>query len=82
MTSLVEALAHREVGVVEQVSASRISVLLHPEVPQATALNAGAPAGFPRINGYVLIRAESGATPCIVSGVQIDRRPFPKRAGT
>lgn len=82
MTSLVEALGDRIVGTVEEVSANRIAVLVGTEAPQATALNTGVPAGFPRINGYVLIPNESGATVCIISSVRIERLPFPKRRGT
>ena len=82
MTSVVEALGHRVIGTVEEVFADRISVLLDPDAPHATALNAGTPAGFPRINGYVLIPNESGATACIISSVRIARLPFPKRSDT
>ena len=82
MTSLVEAVGHRIIGTVEEVFADRISVLLDPDAPHATALNAGTPTGFPRINGYVLIPNESGATACMVSAVRIERLPFPKRRGT
>ena len=66
----------------EEVSADRILVRLDPDAPQATALNTGAPAGFPRFNGYVLIPNEGGATACIISSVRIERLPFPKRKGT
>ena len=82
MTSLVETVGHRVIGTVEEVFADRISVLLEPDAPHATALNAGSPTSFPRINGYVLIPNESGATACIVSSVRIVRLPFPKRTGT
>lgn len=82
MTSIVQAIEQRVVGTVEEVSADRITILLHPDTPQATALDAGAPMGFPRINGYVLIPNESGATACIISSVRIARLPFPKRKGT
>ena len=82
MTSLVQHLGERVVGTVEEVTADRITVLLDPDAPQATALNTGIPAGFPRINGYVLIPNESGSTACVISSVRIDRLPFPKRKGT
>lgn len=82
MTSVVEVLRDRIVGSVEEVSADRIVVQLDPEAPQATALNTGSPAGFPRIHGYVLIPNEAGATVCVISSVRIERRPFPKRQGT
>ena len=81
MTSLVHTLGGRIVGTVEEVSADSISVLLDPEAPRATALNTGVPAGFPRINGYVLIPNESGSTVCIISSVHIERRRIPNRRG-
>lgn len=78
MTSLIQTVGERIIGTVEEVSADRISVLLDPAAPQATALNTGVPAGFPRINGYVLIPNEAGATACIISSVRIERLPYPK----
>ncbi len=81
MTGLVQAVADRIIGAVEEVSADRILVRLDPDAPQATALNTGAPAGFPRINGYVVIPNEGGSTVCIISSVRIERLPFPKRKG-
>lgn len=81
MTPLVETVADRVIGAVEEVSADRILVRLDPDAPQATALNTGTPAGFPRINGYVLIPNEGGSTACVVSSVRIERQAFPKRKG-
>lgn len=81
MSSLIESLADRMVGIVEEVSASEISVLLSPDAPQATALNTGAPAGFPRINGYLLVPNESGATVGVITKVEIARVPYPRRHG-
>lgn len=74
MTSLIQTLGNRTIGSVEQVSADRIMTLLESDAPQATALNAGTPFGFPRINGYVLIPNESGAIACIISSVSIQRQ--------
>lgn len=81
MTSLVQALADRVVGAVERVTAGEITVLLDPDSPQATALNTGTPSAFPRLNGYVLIPNESGATVGVISEVRIERLPYPKRKG-
>lgn len=81
MTSLVQALADRVVGAVERVTAGEITVLLDPDSPQATALNTGTPSGFPRLNGYVLIPNESGATVGVISEVRVERLPYPKRKG-
>ncbi len=82
MISLVDTLGGRVVGTVEEVTADSISVLLDPEAPRATALNTGTPAGFPRINGYVLIPNENGSTVCVISSVYIERRRFPNRRRT
>lgn len=81
MSSLVEALGDRAVGTVEEVSANAISVLLDPDAPQSTALNTGAPAGFPRINGYLLVPNEGGATVGVITKVEVARLPYPKRRG-
>jgi uncharacterized protein len=81
MNSVVEALGARVVGAVEVVSANTIIVMLDPDAPQATALNTGTPTGFPRINGYLLIPNESGATVGVITKVEIERLPFPKRRG-
>lgn len=74
MTSLIQMLGNRTIGSVEKVSADRITTLLDSDAPQATALNAGAPFAFPRINGYVLIPNESGAIACIISSIRIERQ--------
>ena len=81
MSSLVEAVGGRAIGTVEEVSASGISVLLDPDAPQATALNTGVPAGFPRINGYLLVPNEGGATVGLITKVEVARLPYPKRRG-
>lgn len=81
MRALIQAIGHRIIGTVEEVFADRISVLLDPDAPYATALNTSVPTGFPRINGYLLIPNEGGATVCVISSVRIERLPFPKRKG-
>lgn len=81
MNFLVEAIGDRAIGVVESVSANAISVLVDPNAPRATALNTGAPSGFPRINGYLLVPNESGATVGVITSVRVERLPYPKRKG-
>lgn len=81
MTSLVDLLAERSIGIVERVAANEISVLVDVGAPQATALNTGMPVGFPRINGYLLIPNEAGATVGVITSVRIERVPYPKRPG-
>ena len=81
MSSLVETLGDRAVGVVESVNANTISVLVDPAAPQATAFNTGTPVGFPRINGYLLVPNESGATVGVITSVRVERLPYPKRKG-
>lgn len=82
MSSVAQALNQRVVGFTEEVSADKIVAQLDTSAPQATALNTGVPSGFPRINGYVLVPNESGATVCMISSVRIVRLPYPKRKGT
>ncbi|MCA9831555.1 MAG: DUF87 domain-containing protein [Dehalococcoidia bacterium] len=81
MTSMIQALGDRAVGTVEGVSANQITVLLEPDAPQATALNTAVPAGFPRINGYLLVPNEAGATVGVITKVEVERLPYPKRRG-
>ena len=81
MSKPIEQIAALTVGTVESVSPSEIRVLLEPNAPQATALNTGVPAGFPRINGYVLIPNETGAVVGLVVWLGVERSQFPKRTG-
>ena len=81
MNSLMQALGARAVGAVESVTANEISVLVGPDAPQAVAFNAGAPVSFPRINGYLIIPNEVGATVGWIASVRVVRAPFPKRTG-
>lgn len=81
MTTPIERLSGLVVGVVESVAPDEVRVLLELDAPHSTALNTGAPAGFPRLNGYVLIPNEAGATVAYITWIGIERSPYPKRAG-
>lgn len=81
MSSIIEVLGGRVIGSVEKVSADGIVLLLDPDAPQATALNTGQPVGFPRINGYLLVPNEGGATVGVITRVEVARLPYPKRRG-
>lgn len=81
MASPVELLAGLIVGTVESVAPDEVRVLLDPDAPLSTAFNTGTPASFPRLNGYVLIPNEAGATVGFVSWMGIERSPYPKRPG-
>ena len=81
MTSPVELASSLVVGTVEAVAPHEISVLLELEAPHSVALNSGIPTAFPRLNGYVLIPSEAGATVGYIAWLGIERSPFPKRAG-
>lgn len=81
MTSHVEYLSNLVVGAVESVSPNEISVLLDLDAPHSTALNTGTPVPFPRLNGYVLIPNEAGATVAYIAWIGIERSPYPKRSG-
>lgn len=82
MSSPIEQLAGLVVGTVESVSPNEIRLVLETEAPQATALNTGTPASFPRINGYVLVPNEAGATVCYISWVGVERSGYPKGPGS
>lgn len=81
MTYPIEWLSALTIGTVDSVSPSEIKVTLEVEAPQATALNSGSPAGFPRLNSYVLIPNENGALVGFVVWLGVERSPFPKRSG-
>lgn len=81
MTTPIERLSYLVVGAVESVSPDEVRVLLELDAPHATALNAGTPAAFPRLNGYVLIPNEAGATVAYIAWIGIERSPYPKRSG-
>lgn len=81
MTTPIELLSNLVVGSVESVSPSEVRILLELDAPHSTALNTGMPTAFPRINGYVLIPNEAGATVGYISWIGIERSPYPKRAG-
>jgi len=81
MTTATERLAQLVIGTVESVAPDEIRVMLELDAPHTTALNAGTPASFPRLNGYVLIPNEAGATVGYISWIGIERSPYPKRSG-
>jgi len=81
MTTPIERLSNLVVGAVESVSPDEVRILLELDAPHATALNTGTPAAFPRLNGYVLIPNEAGATVAYIAWIGIERSPFPKRSG-
>lgn len=81
MTTPIEWLSNLVVGTVESVSPNEIQVLLELDAPHTTALNTGTPAAFPRLNGYVLIPNEGGATVAYITWIGIERSPYPKRSG-
>lgn len=73
MSSLVDFLASRIIGIVHEVQADEITVQLASDAPRTTAINTGFPTGFPRINGYVLIPNEMGATICLVKSIKVEQ---------
>lgn len=81
MTTAIEQLANLVIGSVESVAPIEVRVLLELDAPHTTALNTGTPTPFPRINGYVLIPNEAGATVGYIAWIGIERSPYPKRSG-
>src|SRR5213594_2311856 len=76
MTTPIERLSSLVVGAVESVSPDEVHVLLELDAPHTTALNTGTPAAFPRLNGYVLIPNEAGATVAYIAWIGIERSPY------
>lgn len=81
MTTFIETISNLVVGSVESVSPDEVRVLLELDAPQTVALNTGTPTAFPRLNGYVLIPNETGATVAYIAWIGIERSPYPKRSG-
>ncbi len=81
MTTPIERLSNLVVGAVESVSPVEVRVLLDLDAPHTTALNTGTPAAFPRLNGYLLIPNEAGATVAYITWIGIEQSPYPKRSG-
>jgi hypothetical protein len=81
MSTPIEGLSSLVVGTVESVSTREIKVILDADAPQSTAMNAGIPRSFPRINGYILIPNEQGAVVGLISWIGIERSLYPKRTG-
>jgi hypothetical protein len=73
MTTPMEELAGLVVGTVESVSPNEVRVTLDSAAPQTTAFNTGTPVSFPRLNGYVLVPNEAGATVGFVAWIGTER---------
>lgn len=69
------------IGVVESIAPGAITVSLDIDAPQSTALNAGIPVQFPKINSYLLIPVGTGQLVGLVTWVGVERSQFPKRSG-
>lgn len=80
MRSLIESIADRFIGTVEEVSADRLSVIVDAAAPQAVALNTGSPQGFPRVNSYLLIPNEVGATIGLIASLRVEHLQESKHA--
>jgi len=80
MTTPIEQLSGLTIGSVDSVAPDEIRVALDKDTPRSTALNTGTPTSFPRINGYVLIPNEAGATVCYISWIGTERSAYPKRS--
>lgn len=76
MTTPIDFQSGLTIGTVESVAPDSIEVLLTPEAPHGTALDARTLTRFPRLNGIVAIPSEVGAIIAVVTwlGVENDRR--------
>lgn len=82
MTTPIEHLSGLVVGAVDSVSPDEIRIALEPSAPHATALNTGTPTPFPRLNGYVLMPNEAGATVAQISWIGSQHSSYPKRTSS
>lgn len=80
MNTPIELQSGLVIGQVESVSPDEIRVGIDAAAPRSMALNTGSPTSFPRINGYVLIPNESGATIGLISWIGLSRAPLPRGA--
>lgn len=76
MTSPIEHLAGLVIGTVESVAPNEVRVLLEGSAPQSTSFNTGTPVSFPRLNGYVLVPNEAGATVGFIAWIGTERAAF------
>lgn len=76
MTSPIEHIAGLVIGTVESVAPNEVRVLLESSAPQTTSFNTGTPVSFPRLNGYVLIPNEAGATVGFIAWMGTERAAF------
>lgn len=73
MTTPMQELAGLVIGTVDSVSPNEVHVSLDGAAPQSTAFNTGTPVSFPRLNGYVLVPNEAGATVGFVAWIGTER---------
>ena len=81
MTTPIEKITNRQIGVVESISPSEIKVNLDVEAPHSIAMGTGNPQLFPRLNGFLLIPCESGFIVGRIGWLSIEPSPYPKRKG-
>ncbi|MDE0199737.1 MAG: ATP-binding protein [Caldilineaceae bacterium] len=65
-----------QIGTVDFVSPDKIEVVLIGEAPESTALNAGVPRPFPRVNDYLLVPVDESFLVGQVEWITIDRSPL------
>ncbi len=81
MSSPLERSSGLTVGTIEAVAPNELTIQLDTEAPHATALNAGSPVAFPRINSYLLVPGQAGAVVGQVTWIGIQGSQWPKRKG-
>ena len=81
MTTPIEQISNRKIGVVESISPAEVKVNLDVEAPHSIAMGTGNPQLFPRLNGFLLIPCESGFIVGRIGWLSIEPSPYPKRKG-
>ena len=81
MTTPIEQITDRQVGVVDTISPSEVEVNLDRETPQSVSMGTGQPQLCPRLNSFLLIPCESSFIVGKVGWLSIKPSPFPRRKG-
>ena len=81
MTTPIQQMANRQIGVVESISPIEVKVNLDVEAPHSIAMGTRNPQLFPRLNGFLLIPCESGFIVGRIGWLSIEPSPYPKRKG-
>ena len=81
MTTPIEQITNRQIGIVDSISPSVVEVNLDWEAPHSVSMGTGQPQPFSRLNGFLLIPCESSFIVGKIQWLSIEPSPFPRRKG-